>query len=809
MNFRFDLKYAWRLLVKSWGYSLMCASVVALSVGLAIWTWSSVAYAQLLKPLPLPNSESWYTLQLAADATTAPRIMSVDAYTYQELLKNNRSANYLGAVAYKTAVLSEGQASTSLRTAAISPRLLAQVKPLHGRTFETSDSETSAAAVAILSFDTWQTYFAADPGIIGKTARIDASPVQIVGVLPQDFFAFEDFELWRPLQTPNLARPSDSKLMLSPFIELGKDQTLASALNEIKGTVTRVNGDYPDLFNAARRAVLIPGHRMYTNASTPLVAMLILISAAVLLLGGVNISLVFLARLLERSRELALRSALGATRSRILRQCLMETVLLVFLGLVVGWGLAAMGVRWTDSWGDYLNKVLAIGRLGALPVLRPVDLVIAVVAAALIWLLSTLVPAWRIAKQDAATVLASSGKGSSVRSSNKSAGVLVGFQVVISSLVLVVCGSLVLAVNKEVAKPTGLNTAQVMLSTFPTVFDTRYSEPSQRLRYWEDLDAAIESRIPGAEVAYTSAAPSRPAKVTAVIETRQSAENQGTLTLPLTVVSDNYFQMLGLSVRSGRLFDSTDNSGSLAVAVIDEGLAARYWPDQDVLGKRVQLNAPDTGGSWLTIVGVVSAVAGGRPYRKEEVGAIYRPLRQAVPSEFRLLVKLPNTSADPRVALRAAAFSVDRDLPLRNLQTLDDYVLALKFNEKSLVTLVITFALITALVTAAGLFGLITRSVAQRTQEVGIRRALGATPWKATSIFLRQGGLYLSMAVVGVALGVMLMPLLSRAITNILDYVIPVTLGVVLLMAMVIFMASYLPSRRAVALEPSEALRYE
>jgi predicted permease len=662
--------------------------------------------------------------------------------------------------------------------------------------------------VAILTFETWQNYFAADPAIIGKTARIDSAPVQIVGVMPKNFWAFQDFELWLPLQMPNLARPGDSKVMLSPLIALGKNHNLNTVLKEMKTAVDGVNRNYPALFNSARRVTLIPAHRMFTYSATPLIAMVICMSAAVLLLGGVNISMVFLARLLERSRELALRTALGASRSRLLRQCLLETVLLVVAGLLVGYGLAAMGVRWFQGIASVLAQILATGRIEAMMVLRPVDVLAAVVFGVAIWLLSTLIPAWRIAKQDPAVVLAGSGKGASNRGSNKSASVLVGFQVVISCMVVVVCGSMVLAVNKETSKPTGLDAAHVVISTSPTVFDARYSEASRRLRYWEELTATIQSRIPGAEVAFTTAAPSRPRQVPAAIETRQGTDNQGMLKLPLAVVSDNYFKLLGLRLRSGRLFDSTDNSGSLNVAIVDEELAGRYWPDQDVVGKRIQLN-PSDNGSWLTIVGVVSAVAGGRPYRKEDIGVIYQPLRQAVPSQFQLLAKLPNTATNSRVALRAAAFAVDRDLPLNNLQTLDDYLAALKLPNKAIIPPITTIALITVLVAASGLFGLISRSVAQRTQEVGIRRALGATPRRVTFMFLRQGGLYLSMAIVGVALGIMVMPLLSREIANILDYTVPVTLGVVFLMATIIFAASYLPSRRAVALEPSEALRYE
>ncbi|HEX8153192.1 MAG TPA: ABC transporter permease, partial [Thermoanaerobaculia bacterium] len=242
MNFWFDLKYAWRLLKKSWGYSLMCASVVALSVGLAVWT-NALTYSMVFKPLPFPGSSRWYSVQLISDATGRPR-PAVDAYTWQELLAHNRAAQYLGAFSSRSAVLSEGESTTTLRAAAIAPALLAatQVPPLLGRTFRAADAQPGAAAVAILSFDTWQSYFAGDPAIIGKTARIDAGPVQIVGVMPHEFLAFDDYELWTPLQLPVLARPHDSTMTLFPLIVPGGDQSVESIERELNATITRVNG---------------------------------------------------------------------------------------------------------------------------------------------------------------------------------------------------------------------------------------------------------------------------------------------------------------------------------------------------------------------------------------------------------------------------------------------------------------------------------------------------------------------------------------------------------------------------------------
>jgi putative ABC transport system permease protein len=806
MSLLFDLTYAWRLTRNSLGYSLMCASVVALGVGLTLWTYS-VAYDQMWRPLGFPGSDRWYSVEIASNKGV-PASPSVDAYTYQELLKHNRSGDYLGAFEDRAVVLSEGQVSTSLRAAAITPRLLsaAKVPPSLGRGFEDADNQPGSAPVAILSYATWQNFFSGDPAIIGKTARFDSSPVQIVGVMPKTFYEFADFELWVPLPVPNTIRPSDSTRTFSPLILLGKHQNLNTVLNEMKSTVADVNSDYPNLFKPGRHPKLLPAVRMFYDDRTPILTTMSFMSVAVCLLGCVDISMMFLARLLERSRELALRTALGASRFRLLAQCLLETALIVPVGLIGGYALAAVAFHWEQGLDGFTERVLAGGRPPYVPALEPIYWVIAVCSAVTIWLLSTLLPAWRIANQDAALVLAGSGKGSSLGVSSKWAGALVGLQVVITCLVLVVCGNMVLGVKKELSKPTGLNTTNVMLSTDPTVFGPRFSEPAQRLRYWEDLSAAIQSKLPGAEAAFTTAAPTRPDTVAASIETEQGTEHRGKLKLPLTVVSDNYFQMLGMSLRSGRLFDSTDNGNSLKVAVVDEQLAARYWPNQDVLGKRVQLN-PSENSTWLTIVGVVS-VAGSEPY-STDVGVIYQPLRQAVPSSFQVLAKVPNTGNDTRAALRAAAFEVDRDLPLHNLQTLNEYLTAIDLGYASLIPAFLVVAVMTAVLATAGLYGLISRSVAQRTQEVGIRRALGATSWGATSMFLRQGGLYLCVGLVGIVLGTMAATVLSTMIPNILAHVALVTLGVVFLMAMVIFAASYLPSRHAVRLEPGDALRYE
>jgi putative ABC transport system permease protein len=805
-NVWFDLNYAWRLLCKSLGHSSLCTVVVALSVGLGIWAFEAY-YSTALKPLPFPGTERWFSVQVAAKAADTP-VPDLDAYTYQQLLKRNRTVDHLGAYASRAAVLSEGQASTSLRAASISPSLFSalRVTPHMGRLFESADSEPGAAPAAILSFATWQAYFAADPAIVGKQVRIDGQAIQIVGVMPRDFYAFQDFELWFPLQLGNLTKPGDSSLTLSPLIVLDKDQNADAILNEMKPVVEEINKNYPELFNAGRYVAIFSAHLMFVHDQLPFVAMIGFTAAAVLLLGCVNIGLVFFARLLERNRELALRAALGSSRWRLLRQCLFESGFVVFFGLLIGILLAALAIRWGQSISEFITHILATGRSPDYPTMRALDLLAAVIVATAIWLLSTLIPAWRIAKQDPAAVLAGGGKGVSGAGSGRSANWLVGLQVIISCLVLVICANLVLAIHEEASKPTGLHAEGIVLSSYPTVLGSRYAEASERLRYWDELSAAVKGRIADADVAYATAVPTRAAGMPAAIEHQEGAADQGNLKLPLAAISENYFALLGVTLRSGRMFDSTDNGNSLNVAIIDETTAQRYWPHEDALGKRIQLN-PTERGPWLTVVGVVSRV-GAVPFG-DAFGVVYRPLRQALPAQFHLLAKVPPSASDARTVLRAAAYAVDRDVPLHNLQMLDEYLQALDISYKSIIPVFAMIATITVILAATGLFGLISRSVARRTQEVGVRRALGGTHWQVTAVFLRQGLLYLGIGVIGGCLGIVATNLLSGSVPNILTRVVPVTLGVFSLMGLVIFAACYLPTRRAVALEPGDALRYE
>ena len=805
MNIWFDLKYAWRLMMKTPGHSLLCIVVVALSVGMAIWSWS-LAYAMAFKPMPFAGSERWYSIQIAAREAARPR-PAIDAYTYQEILRRNRTINHLGAFDNRSAVLSEGQASTSLRAGLIDPGLLKAmgVAPQTGRLFDPADSRPGATPVVILSHDTWRNYFASDPKIVGREIRVDAEPARVIGVMPASFYAFEDSSIWRPLQLSPLTTPGLTPRTLYALIALEEGQTIETVAAEMKTAVDEVNRRHPTLFDAGRHAVLIPARLMFTHQNLQMVTTVVSIASAVLLLGCVNISMIFLARLLERSRELALRTAVGASRSRLLRQSLLETAYVVVFGLFLGWVLAVLGVDWMQSVSDLGSRIYATGRSDNQPELRPVDFLVAIGAATLLWLLSTLIPAWRIARQDASQVLAGGGKGVAGPGSSRSVGMLVGVQVIISSLVLVVCVNLVMTLREEGRKPTGVDATGVMISTYPTIFDARYAELSARLRYWDELTAKIKARLPGAMVAYSTTPAMRAASVPVAIEDQNRGTNESALTALVTAVSDDYFSVLGIRRQSGRLFDTTDTSTSLNVAIVDQNTIDRHWPGQNVLGKRLQLN-PSENGPWLTVIGIVSNVT--RPHARE-VGVVYRPLRQADPTGFHLVMKVPTAAIDSRAALRAAAFAVDRDLPLHNLQTLNDYLMALNLSTISMVPAFSVIAGITVILAATGLFGLISRSVARRTQEVGVRRALGGTQWQVTAVFLRQGALYLSVAIVGSALGLLAANAITASVPNILNRAVPVTMGVLVLMALVIFTASYLPTRRAVALEPGDALRYE
>ena len=803
----FELKYAARLLRKTASNSLLSALVVALSVGLALFVFV-MDYAIAFKPLPFEGSDKWVSIQIAQKQGENSRAR-VDEYTYQEMLKHSSKLDHIGAFGGREAVLSEGEESETLRAAVISPGLLREmkVKPEAGRLFDESDAQSSSVRSAIISHSAWTTYFSSDNSIIGKSVRIDAEPVRIIGIMPADFFAFQDYELWFPYSPRNMVAPDEAALELSPFVKLKPGQGLDDVRSEVSGIVSNLNKSNAQFYGADRSADAVPAYRIYSHANMPVIFVSGIIALAVLILGGINISMIFYARMLERSRELALRAALGASKARLLRQSLIETVVVIAIGFAFGILFALIGVDWGQSIREFPARILATGLSMDYPELRIADVLIAMLAACAIWLASTLLPAWYVLKQDPAKVIAGSGKGvSTSQKRSRSATVLVALQVMISSALLFISLSLVFAIANEASKPKGLQVKDIYVSTEPTTLGSSYQTATQKNNYFQQLESAISSSIANSQTGFATALPSRPGEMALFVENQGMSESGATPQIPVTEVSDSYFPLLGIKLKSGRLFDATDTETTTPVAVIDEVIASRYWPNQDPVGKRMRLGA-DTSARWSTVVGVVSHVAG-QPYSGDP-GLVYLSIRQTSPSAFYAITKVPQASTSIPKQIRMAAFSVDRDVPLHNLQKFDDVLEALDIGYASIVPVFSVIVGITILLAASGLFGLISRSVAQRTQEVGIRRALGSTKSGIMRLFMRQSILHLIIAFVGGAIGVALTSMMTAVIPNALASVVIVVLAVVSIMFLVVFSASYLPSRRAVNLEPSEALRYE
>jgi ABC-type antimicrobial peptide transport system permease subunit len=381
---------------------------------------------------------------------------------------------------------------------------------------------------------------------------------------------------------------------------------------------------------------------------------------------------------------------------------------------------------------------------------------------------------------------------------------LVGIQVVVSSVLLVVCANLIMAAAAEANRPIGLNSERVMLTTHSSSVDDRHPLVAARLDYWDRLTNGITARIPGATVAFASAPPTSPAIMPAQVDGTETTADRGASRLPMAVVSPEYFDALGISIRAGRGFEATEDASSLPVAIVDERSARKHWPGQDAIGKRIRVDSLE-GSTTLTVIGVASAVTGS-PY-SSHIGVIYRPLRQAAPDAYHLIVKLPATVTDAETNLRAAAFAADRGIPLRNLQSLDDYLRAANLDLSSIVPVFSVIGTITLLLAATGLYGLVSRSVARRTQEIGIRVALGASHGRIAAIFLKQGVAYLSIGIVGCLVGVVLTRFLTDVFPNVMAQIVTTTSLVVAIVGAVIFVSSYLPTRRALALEPGDALR--
>ncbi|HEV3469187.1 MAG TPA: ABC transporter permease [Pyrinomonadaceae bacterium] len=796
-----DLRYGLRRLSKSRGFTLVAVGALALGIG-ANTAIFSVVNAVLLRPLPYPEPEQLVQLWESRPRQNMARVES-SPNEFLAWAEESQSFQQLAAVDFASFNLTgrgePERVSAVLVTAGYFPLL--GVAPELGRAFLAEEDQPGKNNVVVLSHDLWQNSFGSDPSVVNQTVSLDAVACTVVGVMPRGFRLPGDARLARPIAFTAEDRARAGSHFLQVFGRLKDGVTRERAEAELAGIAARLEQTFAAT-NVGHQIVIVPLHEQLVGDVRP--ALLVLLGAVglVLLIACANLANLLLARAEARRKEVAVRAALGASRWRIVRQLLAESVLLSAAGGAAGLLLAVWGV-------DLLISLDPAGvrRVGE------VSLDAGVLAFTVALSLATgvvfgLAPALQASKTDFVETLKEGGRSSSGgRRRSRLRSTLVASEVALTLVLLVGAGLLVKSFARLLEVDPGLDPRGV-LTLDVSLPPAKYPERQQIAAFYEQLLAEVAA-LPGVEKAGAVNVLPLGGNDTSnfvQIEGRPPLPSGQALRAGRRNVGADYFGALRIPLKGGRAFAPSDSAEAPPVVVINEAMARAFFAGEDPIGRRIRTGDRSP---WVTVVGVVGDVRH-RGLDVETRPEMFFPHAQSPSREMTLAVR---TAGDP-VALvgpvRERVRAVDRDQPVGNVKTMEAWLAESVASRRFSVLLLAAFALVAAVLAALGIYGVVSYGVAQRTHELGLRIALGARRADVLRLVIRQG---MKMTLVGAAVGLAASLALTRVMSGLL-YGVSATdpsvyAAVSLLVAAVAFLACYVPARRATRVDPMEALRHE
>jgi predicted permease len=801
-----DLRFGLRVLLKNRAFTAVVVATLALGIGVNT-TIFTIVNAVVFKGMPFDNPQ-----ELAFISSNRGAISYPDLIDFRE---RGQSFKGLGAFTFLPADLSDDDAAaervTGTRVTANTFSLLGAL-PLIGRDFTPTDEQRGAAPVVLLSYGLWTTRYGSDAAILGRAIRINLVEYTVVGVMrPGEGFP-NDTRLWVPL-IPDAAAENRNARNLVVFGRLGDGVTFERAGVELKTIAGALAQAYPDS-NKDIEANIAP----YTERGTGGPVRVILYSLLgavcfVLLIACANVANLLLARAVRRTRETSIRTAIGASRWRIVRQLLVESVMMSVLGGVIGLGVGLLGVRWFDAatvptgrpyWLEFTMDFRVFGYFAAISIFTGI--------------LFGLAPALQVSKSNVSQNLKEGGRSGTGKRAGRMTDVLLVGQIALTIVLLVGAGLMIRSFLITQQFDIGVNTEN-LVSAQLTLPSARYPQPADRVAFQERLQERLEA-VPGVDaLTIVSQPPGGGAQMqTLKIDGREMADANNRLpTVYRLVVVPDYFDSLELPIGRGRGFSETDGTPGAEAVIVNETFVARYFPDTDPIGSRLRLGqdvnrgTEDTAAPWLTIVGVSPPVFQQSPQQDLSMQPmVYVPFRQDPLTAFTILARTRVGGDAVVTAIRNELRQLDRDLPLYNIRTMDELLSQRNWPYRIFGTLFATFAVIALLISAVGIYAVTAHGVGQRTQEIGVRMALGADRRDILWLVLKQGTLRIA---IGLVLGVLAAFGASRVFVSILVNTTPTDpttfVSICLLLVAVTLLACFVPARRATRLHPTQALRVE
>jgi putative ABC transport system permease protein len=799
-----DLRYGIRTLLKNRSFTSVAVLALALGIG-ANTAIFSVVNAVLLKPLPYDDPE-----RLVLIETNNPQQKIKQAPTslpdFLDWRDQNSVFERVSAFSRWSSVLTGGDEPERLSTGFVSVNFFSTlgVNPIAGRAFSDGEELPGIEPVVVVSSGLWKRRFGSDPGLVGQTITLDGKSGTVIGIAPD---LFNDMvgqvDVWLPIILKLEDEARDNRgLRVVGRLKSGVSPKQADA--EMSAIAARLQESYPQS-NAGWGANIISLHASIVGDVRA--ALLILLGAVcfVLLIACANVANLLLARAATRQKEVAIRTALGASRPRIIRQLLTESVLLSAVGGAFGLLLAVWGVKLLIAISpDDIPRVSEINLDGRV-------LIFAVVISLLTGLIFGLAPALQASKLNLNESLKEGGRGSSEGfHRNRVRSLLVVSELALALVLLIGAGLLIKSFIRLQSVNPGFNSENVLTEQLSLPYN-RYRTPQSRVAFFDQLMSRLES-LPGVQSAgLTLNLPLNGGGVSAwhgvVLEGRPITLEETTQT-ENRIISPSYFRTMGIRLLQGREFTAQNNrQDAPPVVIVSDTLASRFWPGEDPVGKRIQFGHDESFAR--EVVGVVGDIKR-FGLESSDDWATYIPYAQQPWTNMVIVARAASDSASLAGAIKGAVQAVDKDQPIHNIKTLDTVIANSTSQRRFNLLLLGAFASVALVLAAVGIYGVMSYSVTQRRHEIGIRMALGATSTDVLKLVVGHG---LMLALIGVSIGVGA----AFAVTQVLESFLygvsatdPLTFaGTALLLAAVAVMASFIPARRATKVDPCVALRYE
>ena len=817
-TFWHDLRYGARMLLKQPGFTLIAIITLSLGIG-ANTAIFSVVNGVLLRPLAYHEPERLVTLLHDGQRP-------VSAANFLDMQTESRSFAQMAAAEAWSGALTGNDRPEQLSGLRMGEGLfdILGVPALLGRTLQAGDFQPGRDHVLVLSYQLWQRSFGGDVSVPGRQVRLSGESYTIIGVMPPQF-RFPPFwstraEMWTALDLRSRATQRKGQ-SLRVFARLKPGVTLTQAQAEMDTISRRLAAAWPEANDGLNiRADLL--NEKVVGDVRPALLILSVTVGIVLLIACANVACLLLARAAARQKEIAIRGALGASRWRILRQVLTESLLLSLGGALGGGLLAVWGVEWLTGLlaGNSTSYSMRLPRLNEIQI-DSTTLLFTLVVALLTSLIFGLVPALTASKPDLNQVLKEGGRGTT-SSGTRWREMLVTAELALSLVLLIGAGLLISSFMKLQAVDPGFDQRHLLTATVSLAGATQYVGPAREAFYSRLMDQL--SSVPG--VAGVSAINHLPLAgdtwgTSIVIEGRPLPGAGQDIVATFRVCRPDYFRTMGVPLRAGREFTDRDTPDAPRVVIINETLARLSWPSGDAIGKRMTLDDPRDRThpvQWLTVIGVVRDVKQGS-WTDAPTSEIWLPFQQdpvfyaGTAGPFTAMTLVVRTSAAPQSLIKAipeAVSRIDRNLPVSEVVSMEQVVADTLWQPRFNLQLMALFAALALALAAVGLYGVLSYSATQRTHEIGLRMALGAGRRDVLKLLVWQG---LKLALTGAGLGLLAALALTRLMTKLLFGVSatdPLTFaGIILFLMLIVLAACLIPAHRATKVDPMTALRTE